>query len=200
MQVAAEREPKPEPEPGHRAAPQRTVPWRPPWPLPIGAAGGWPAQLFWKTSSSRQSSWAGAHCSLCSSQRAFIPTCVRSQVRWVPWAGVGSLSPVLWERVDCGEDLTSNALSLHRVSRVAKGTCDPQAGMLGPLHYHCSRFIDEETDSQGQTSALRKLGTVIDPELPHPAVLCPQAATCWPLVLAMPECPLACSKQVVPWL
>lgn len=136
VQVAAK------PEPGHLAAS-----WRPPWPLPIGAAGGWPARRCWKTSSSRQSSWAGARCSSCSSQRAFTPTCVLSQVRGrvgLGWGG--SWGGGFWIGRDGGTDLASNTTSPRSASGLAKGLLDPHPALPGT--YHCSRFMDEETEAQ----------------------------------------------------
>lgn len=135
MQVAAE------PEPGLLAAP-----WRPPWLLPIGVAGGWPARPCWKTSSSRQSSWAGAHCSSCSSRRVFTPTCVPSQVRRAPRARGGSWSGVFGTGQDGGEGTSSNTTSLRSASLLAKSPFDPHPALLGT--YHWSRFEDEETEAQ----------------------------------------------------
>lgn len=127
-----------EPEPGHLAAS-----WRPPWPLPIGAAGGWPARRCWKTSSSRQSSWAGARCSSCSSQRAFTPTCARSQVSRARGLGRGGpCGGSVWRGRDGGTDLAGDTTLLLGPS--AKGLSDPHPALLGA--YHGPRFMDESWD------------------------------------------------------
>lgn len=171
-----------ESEPGLLAAP-----WRPPWPLPIGVAGGWPARPCWKTSSSRQSSWAGAHCSSCSSRRAFTPTCVLSQVRRAPRARGGSWSGVFGTRQDGGGDISSNTTSLRRAFLLAKSPFDPHPALLGT--YHCSRFVDEETEAQTNllTCPRPHLGTVIDLEPLSPgcssyhlaALLCVCSRSAW---------------------